>query len=91
MHIALPVGKNGCLTANDVPASLGVVSEREHRSKILVRGHDTEEAKGFFLGLSEGGEIEIPFEESPDGSCFAMFRDRYGIEWMVEFDPNNPG
>jgi PhnB protein len=25
-------------------------------------------------------------EESPWGSYFGMFRDKYGIEWMVDFD-----
>ncbi len=44
------------------------------------------EADKLFNGLSTGGEVEIPLTESPDGSYFAMFRDKYGIEWMVNLE-----
>jgi PhnB protein len=29
--------------------------------------------------------VEAPMGESPWGTYFGMFRDKYGIEWMVEF------
>jgi PhnB protein len=35
----------------------------------------------------KGNAEEMPMTESPDGSCFAMFRDKFGIEWMIKFDP----
>ena len=90
MHIALPVGKN-LLMANDVPESMGKTNENENRSKIAIRTESKEEAVKLFNGLSAGGQIEMPFAESFGGSYFGMFRDKYGIEWMVEFDPNNKG
>ena len=31
----------------------------------------------------------MPIEDSFWGSYFGMFRDKFGIEWMVEFDPKN--
>ncbi len=86
LHIALPIGNN-FLTANDIPESMGRVSENENRSKISVSAKSREEADKIFNGLSEGGNIEMPMADSPWGSYFGMFRDKYGIEWMVEFDP----
>ncbi len=86
MHIALPIGKN-FLMANDVPESMGQVNENENRSKIFVSTESREEADKLFSGLSVGGNIEIPFDESPWGSYFGMFRDKFGIEWIVDFDP----
>jgi PhnB protein len=86
MHIALPVGKN-ILMGNDVPEFMGRVNENENRSKISVSADSKEEADRIFKGLSEGGEIEMPVADSPWGSHFRMFRDKFGIEWMVEFDP----
>jgi len=74
------------LIANDVPESMGPVSENENRSKISVSTDSREEADRIFAGLSEGGAIEMPMSESPWGTYFAMFRDKYGIEWTVEFD-----
>jgi PhnB protein len=84
MNISLPIGKN-ILMANDIPASLGLVSENENRSKISVSAESREEAEKLFVGLSAGGSIEMPMDESPWGTYFGMFRDKYGIEWMIEF------
>jgi len=86
MHIALPIGKN-VLMANDVPESMGRTNENENRSKISVSAESREEADRLFNGLSAGGQIEMSMGESPWGSYFGMFRDKYGIEWMVDFDP----
>ena len=88
MHIALPIGNN-FLMANDVPERMGRTNENENRSKISISAESKEEAVILFNGLSLGGQIEVPIEESPAGSCFGMFRDKYGIEWMVDFDPKN--
>ena len=90
MHIALPIGKN-ILMANDVPESLGRVDENENRSKISISAESREEADKLFNGLSVGGQIEMPISDSPWGSYFGMFRDKYGIEWMVEFDSKYNG
>jgi len=90
MHIALPIGKN-LLMANDVPEMMGRVNENEHRSKISISAESKEEAAKLFHGLSEGGKIEVPIADSPWGSYFGMFRDKFGIEWMVDFDPKYKG
>ena len=90
MHIGLSIGNN-TLMANDVPDILGKTNENENRSKISVRTGSKEEADKIFNGLSAGGAVEMPIEDSPWGSYFGMFRDKYGIEWMIEFDPNNKG
>ena len=87
MHIALPIGKN-ILMGNDVPQSMGPVNEAENRSKISISAESREEADKLFSGLSAGGSIEVPISDSPWGSYFGMFRDKFGIEWMVEFESN---
>ena len=90
MHIALPIGKN-VLMANDVPEVMGRVNENENRSKISISAESKEEADRIFNGLSVDGKIEMPIGDSPWGSYFGMFRDKYGIEWMVDFDPKYNG
>ncbi|MFD0751611.1 VOC family protein [Mucilaginibacter calamicampi] len=86
MTIALPLGKHNVLMANDVPEFMGRVSENENRSKIVVSAESQEEADQIFNGLSAGGEVEGPIGDSPWGTYAGMFRDKYGIEWIVEFD-----
>lgn len=90
MRIALPIG-GSTLLANDVPESMGRVNENENRSKIAVIAESREEAERIFTGLSDGGAVEMPMDESPWGTYFAMFRDKYGIEWTVEFDSSTDG
>ncbi len=90
LHIALPIGKN-ILMGNDVPESMGPVNENENRSKIAVSAESRAEADRIFNGLSAGGSIEMPIADSPWGSYFGMFRDKFGIEWMVDFDPTYNG
>jgi PhnB protein len=87
MHIALPIGKGSILMGNDVPEIMGKTNENENRSKIVVDAETKEEADKIFNGLSVGGEIEGPIGDSPWGSYFGCFRDKYGIEWIVQFEP----
>ena len=91
MTIALPIGKHNVLMANDVPEFMGRVNENENRSKISISAESREEADKFFNGLSAGGNIEGAIGDSPWGTYAGMFRDKYGIEWIVEFDPSYNG
>ena len=90
MHIALSIVKNS-LMANDVPESMGQVNENENRSKIFIWAESREEADKLFNGLLAGGNIEAPIGDSPWGSYFGMFRDKFGIEWMIDFDSKYKG
>ena len=89
MHISLPIGKNNVLIANDVPEIMGRTNENENRSKIAINAESREEADKVFSGLSAGGDVEGPIGDTPWGTYAGMFRDKYGIEWIVEFDEND--
>ena len=89
MHIALPIGKNSVLMGSDTPEFMGRHNENENRSKISVIAESKEEADKIFNGLSAGGNVEMPIGESPWGSYFGMFRDKYGIEWMIDYSKRN--
>ena len=91
MHIALPIGKNSVLMASDTPEFMGKHNENENRSKISISAESKEEADHLFNGLSAGGQVEMPIADSPWGSYFGMFRDKFGFEWMVDFDPKYKG
>ena len=85
MCIALPIGPHTVLMANDVPEVMGKVNERENRSKIVVSAESKEEAERLFNGLSVGGEVEGEMGDSPWGTYAGVFRDKYGIEWIIEY------
>ena len=89
MYIALPIGKSNILIANDVPSVMGKVNENENRSKISINTESKEEADKLFAGLSVGGAVEGAMGDGPYGTYMGMFRDKYGIEWIIEFSPSN--
>lgn len=88
MQIVLPIGGANMLIGNDVPEFMGKVNENENRSKIHLDTNSKEEAEKIFNGLSLGGQVEAPMGDSPWGTYFGMFRDQYGIEWIIEFNPS---
>ena len=88
MFITLPIGKNDMLIANNVPEGMGKVNENENRSKISVSTESKEEADKLFKGLSAGGQVEVPMTDDIMWSYLGMFRDKYGIEWIIQFSPS---
>lgn len=84
IYIALPLSEYSMLIGNDVPEFLGRVNERENRSKISLSVETKEEADRLYAALTVGGEVEMPLGPSPWGTYYAMFRDKYGIEWVIE-------
>ncbi len=89
MHIALPIGKHNLLMGSDTPEFMGKHNEHETRSKISITAESKAEADKLFNALSESGNIEMPIADSPWGSYFGMLRDKFGIEWMVDFNTEN--
>src|SRR5690606_9424156 len=89
MHIALPIGKSGMLMGSDVLEVMGKVNENDNRSSIAIIAESREEADKLFNGLSKGGKIEMPLADSPWGSYFGMFADKFGVKWMIDFRAAN--
>lgn len=87
MHIALPIGKGNVLMATDMLESMGHKIVNGNRYTISVSAQSKAEADELFNGLSAGGKIEMPISESSWGSYFGMFADKFGIQWMVDYDP----
>ena len=89
MHITLPLGKNAILMGADAMLERDghkfVFGDNFH---IAISAESREEADQFYNGLSVGGKIEMPIAESPWGSYFGMLADQFGIQWTVDFDPN---
>ena len=84
LNISLVFGENNTITGSDVPNMLGTVNENENRSKITIIADSREEAEALFNGLSEGGTVEMPIGDGPWCAYFGAFRDKYGVEWMIE-------
>jgi PhnB protein len=84
MHIALPIDED-VLMASDAPESMGFKVNFGNNSYISVHPESKEEADRIFKALSEGGTIEMPIADQVWGDYYGSFRDKFGVQWMVNY------
>ncbi|MEP6804718.1 MAG: VOC family protein [Flavobacterium sp.] len=88
MHVSLPIGHT-ILMGSDSHPQLGDPGLSDNFS-ISINTESKEEADKIFNGLSAGGKVEMPMNKTFWGVYFGMFRDKFGINWMVNFDESEP-
>ena len=57
---------------------------------ISLEPESKEETQRLFDELSEGGNITMPLKDMFWGAYFGSFTDKFGINWMVNFNTANP-
>jgi PhnB protein len=90
MHIALPIGKGVTLMASDTLDSMGQKLSLGNNFYLSISVDSRQEADRVFNGLSKGGKIEMPMQKMFWGDYFGMFKDKFGVQWMVGFAENPP-
>lgn len=85
MHVALPINEHTILMASDCLPSAGHEVREGNNMYISINTESREEADRLFNGLSAGGTIEMPMEDMFWGDYFGSFKDKFGIQWMVNF------
>ncbi len=89
MHISLPISDTTMLMATDFLPSmenLKLIAGNNHH--ISLSPDSEAEARRLFNGLSAGGNITMPLEKMVWGALYGSFTDKYGINWMINFDVN---
>lgn len=87
MHVSLPIGKDIVLMASDILPSMGHKLVKGNNNYISLHSGSKEEADRLFKGLSADGDIEMPMEDQFWGDYFGSFTDKFGICWMINFNP----
>jgi PhnB protein len=85
MHMALPIGEHAVLMGSDWPEAYGKPREGSNVS-LSISADSKEEADKVFNGLSAGGQVKMPMENTFWGSYFGMLKDKFGFNWMVSYD-----
>lgn len=85
MHVALPINEHTILMASDCVPSMGHVLKEGNNMYININAESREDADRLFNGLSAGGTIEMPMEDMFWGDYFGSFKDKFGVQWMVNF------
>ncbi|KIC90765.1 VOC family protein [Flavihumibacter solisilvae] len=91
MHVSLPIGGGDVLMASDTVPSMGHKLVVGNNNYISLHPTSREEADKLFNGLSAGGDVEMPLAETFWGAYFGSFKDKFGVQWMINYqmDANN--
>lgn len=86
MHVTLPISKETTLQGSDTVGEWAASFKQGNNFSISINAETKEEADKLFNGLSDGGQITMPMNQTFWGAYFGMFTDKFGIAWMVNFD-----
>jgi len=86
MHISLPISKETILMGSDASPAFGPPCVAGTNFSISIAADSEEEARNLFAGLAAEGQVYMPLEKTFWGALFGMFTDKFGINWMVNYD-----
>jgi PhnB protein len=86
MHAQLTTDAGYTLMAADTPP--GMDYRPGQNIAISLSGNDGDRLRGYWEGLSEGGNVTVPLEKQMWGDEFGMVIDRFGVGWMVNIAGN---
>lgn len=85
LHISLPVG-DSVLMGSDPPDNWEGTVVQGNNVNLSYNAGSEAEVDEKFKALSEGGQIYMPAGKTFWGAYFAMFRDKFGVQWMLNYD-----
>ena len=88
MHISLPISKETFLMGSDTGGEWATNFSQGNNFSISINTDSKEEADRLFNGLSSGGKVGMPMNQTFWGDYFGMLTDKFAINWMVSFNAN---
>ncbi|MHA3047836.1 VOC family protein [Riemerella anatipestifer] len=88
MHIGLPIG-NTVLMGSDTGGEWAPPFQQGNNFSINITPESKTAADKLFNGLSAGGKVTMPMADTFWGAYFGMFTDKFGINWMINFESQN--
>ena len=83
MHARLHKGSAVLMASDsrvDHPATVGT------NFSVSIECEDAAEQDRFFTALSEGGKVTMPLQEMFWGARFGMLIDKFGVNWMFNYE-----
>lgn len=90
MHISLPLSSSNVLMATDALESMGQPLNIGNNFYLSVSAESEKDADKIFNALAEGGQIKLAMNKAFWGAYFGMLTDKFGIQWMVNYDFAQP-
>ncbi len=88
MHMSLQLEDGAAILASDVPSKEmpGFKFTPGNNIAMSLNASSREHAEKIFNGLSAGGIVTMPLNDTFWGAYFGMWNDKFGISWMVNYD-----
>ncbi|MCK6616395.1 MAG: SRPBCC domain-containing protein [Cyclobacteriaceae bacterium] len=88
LHVELPITGGHLLMGTDSPSEMGFTLTKGNNMHISIEPETREEAKRLFEQLSAGGHVSMPLQDMFFGAYFGSCTDKYGINWIINFQSN---
>ena len=85
MHVTLPISAETLLMGSDSMTGMNQITKGNNFS-LSLDAKSREEAENLFNKLSEGGNVTMPLADTFWGAYFGMWTDKFGINWLVNYD-----
>lgn len=85
MHVSLPISEETVLMGSDTMPGMHEYKEGNNFS-LSLNTNSREEATDLFNKLSAGGKVTMELQDTFWGAFFGMWTDKFGINWMVNYD-----
>ncbi len=89
LHVELPILGGHILMGTDAPKEMGFTLVQGNNMHISLEPDSKEETERIFKQLSAGGKVDMPLQDMFWGAYFGSFTDKYGINWMLNFQTKN--
>lgn len=85
LHVELPILGGHILMGTDAPKEMGFTLKKGNNMHICLEPETRAEADRLFNELSQGGNVTMPMADMFFGAYFGEFSDKYGINWMINY------
>ncbi|MBP1961865.1 VOC family protein [Paenibacillus aceris] len=83
MHARLSISGSNVMFSDVFP---GMPFVAGNNISLSLVSNDIEEVKSAFHKLKEGGKVTMELQETFWSKCYGMLEDKFGIQWMFNYD-----
>lgn len=83
VHVLLPISDKVSLMGSDAPSNMKM--KMGDNVSLTLNVESEAEAHRIFDSLSAGGRVIMPLDKTFWADLYAMFTDKFGINWMINF------
>jgi PhnB protein len=89
MHVELEIPGGHSIMGTDAPESMGFTLIFGNNIFISIQTDDKAETDRLFKALSNGGKVTMELQDTFWGAYYGSCTDKFGVQWMFNFDEKN--